>query len=31
MEGNIGYFVFEIEFGKIVVNICYGRYYFMNW
>lgn len=31
MEGNTGHPVFETEFGKIAVNICYGRHHPMNW
>ena len=31
MEGNTGHPVFETSFGKIGVNICYGRHHPMNW
>ncbi|PRW56067.1 beta-ureidopropionase [Chlorella sorokiniana] len=31
MEGNTGHPVFETAFGKIAVNICYGRHHPMNW
>ncbi|XP_034104607.1 beta-ureidopropionase [Drosophila albomicans] len=31
MEGNTGHPVFETEFGKIAVNICYGRHHPQNW
>lgn len=31
MEGNDGHPVFETEFGKIAVNICYGRHHPLNW
>lgn len=31
MEGNTGHPVFETEFGKIAVNICYGRHFPQNW
>ncbi|KAG1679667.1 hypothetical protein FOA52_006184 [Chlamydomonas sp. UWO 241] len=31
MEGNTGHPVFETPFGKIAVNICYGRHIPMNW
>ena len=31
MEGNTGHQVFETAFGKIAVNICYGRHHFLNW
>ncbi|KAG6542092.1 hypothetical protein Mapa_016510 [Marchantia paleacea] len=31
MEGNTGHPVFETEFGKIAVNICYGRHHTLNW
>ncbi|XP_023015203.2 beta-ureidopropionase [Leptinotarsa decemlineata] len=30
-EGNTGHPVFETEFGKIAVNICYGRHHPLNW
>mmetsp|Transcript_20915 Transcript_20915/g.53600 ORF Transcript_20915/g.53600 Transcript_20915/m.53600 type:complete len:391 (-) Transcript_20915:518-1690(-) len=31
MEGDTGHPVFETVFGKIAVNICYGRHHPMNW
>ncbi|KAK8659710.1 hypothetical protein V6N13_029904 [Hibiscus sabdariffa] len=31
MEGNTGHPVFETGYGKIVVNICYGRHHPLNW
>lgn len=31
MEGNTGHPVFETEFGKIAINICYGRHHPQNW
>lgn len=31
MEGNTGHPVFETVFGKIAVNICYGRHHPLNW
>nr|ACO11043.1 Beta-ureidopropionase [Caligus rogercresseyi] len=31
MEGNTGHRVFETKFGKIAVNICYGRHHPQNW
>ncbi|CAH1103968.1 unnamed protein product [Psylliodes chrysocephalus] len=30
-EGNTGHPVFETEFGKIGINICYERHYPLNW
>eukprot|EP01062_Namystynia_karyoxenos_P063879 TRINITY_DN56689_c0_g1_i1.p1 TRINITY_DN56689_c0_g1~~TRINITY_DN56689_c0_g1_i1.p1 ORF type:complete len:417 (+),score=162.52 TRINITY_DN56689_c0_g1_i1:79-1251(+) len=30
-EGNTGHPVFETVFGKIAINICYGRHHPMNW
>lgn len=30
-EGNMGHPVFETEFGRIAVNICYGRHHPLNW
>ncbi|CAG4944110.1 unnamed protein product [Parnassius apollo] len=30
-EGNTGHPVFETSFGKIAVNICYGRHHPLNW
>ncbi|KAM0012361.1 putative beta-ureidopropionase [Helianthus debilis subsp. tardiflorus] len=31
MEGNTGHPVFETAYGKIGVNICYGRHLPLNW
>ncbi|XP_070573348.1 beta-ureidopropionase-like [Ptychodera flava] len=31
MEGNTGHRVFETQFGKIAINICYGRHHPLNW
>lgn len=31
MEGNTGHPVFETQFGKIAINICYGRHHPQNW
>lgn len=31
MEGQLGCTVFETEFGKIGVNICYGRHHPLHW
>ncbi|RWS07197.1 hypothetical protein B4U79_05525 [Dinothrombium tinctorium] len=31
MEGNLGHPVFETKWGKIAVNICYGRHHPQNW
>jgi len=31
MEGNTGHAVFETVFGKIAINICYGRHHNLNW
>ncbi|GJP56487.1 hypothetical protein CLOM_g15554 [Closterium sp. NIES-68] len=31
MEGNTGHPVFETEFGRVAVNICYGRHHPLNW
>ncbi|KAK3753600.1 hypothetical protein RRG08_010019 [Elysia crispata] len=31
MEGNTGHPVFQTQFGKIAVNICYGRHHPQNW
>nr|ACO14997.1 Beta-ureidopropionase [Caligus clemensi] len=31
MEGNTGHRVFDTKFGKIAVNICYGRHHPQNW
>ncbi|CAG9790899.1 unnamed protein product [Diatraea saccharalis] len=30
-EGNTGHPVFETNFGKIAINICYGRHHPLNW
>nr|GEV49628.1 beta-ureidopropionase [Tanacetum cinerariifolium] len=31
MEGNTKHLVFETAYGKISVNICYGRHHPLNW
>lgn len=31
MEGNTGHKVFQTQFGKIAINICYGRHHPQNW
>ncbi|KAM7018063.1 beta-ureidopropionase [Tautogolabrus adspersus] len=31
MEGDTGHSVFQTQFGKIAVNICYGRHHPLNW
>ncbi|CAH1400650.1 unnamed protein product [Nezara viridula] len=31
MEGDTGHPVFETEFGRIAVNICFGRHHPLNW
>ncbi|CAL8343046.1 unnamed protein product [Lota lota] len=31
MEGNTGHRVFQTQFGKIAVNICFGRHHPLNW
>jgi len=31
MEGDLGHPVFETVYGKIGVNICYGRHHVLNW
>jgi len=31
MEGNTGHTVFETTFGRIGINICYGRHHPLNW
>jgi beta-ureidopropionase len=31
MEGSSGFPVFETEFGKIGINICYGRHHPLYW
>ncbi|RXG56351.1 Beta-ureidopropionase [Armadillidium vulgare] len=31
MEGDTGHRVFQTQFGKIAVNICYGRHHPQNW
>ena len=31
MEGDDGHPVFNTQFGKIAVNICYGRHHPLNW
>jgi predicted amidohydrolase len=30
-QGNTGHPVFETAFGKIGINICYGRHHPLNW
>lgn len=30
-EGNTGHPVFDTKFGKIAVNICFGRHHPLNW
>lgn len=30
-EGNTGHPVFETKFGRIAINICYGRHHPLNW
>ena len=31
MESTLGHPVFETKFGKIAINICYGRHHPQNW
>lgn len=31
MEGNTGHPIFETAYGKIAINICYGRHHPLNW
>ncbi|HBP18992.1 MAG TPA: acyltransferase [Planctomycetes bacterium] len=31
MEGDSGWPVFQTEFGKVAINICYGRHHPLNW
>ncbi|KAK9823180.1 hypothetical protein WJX72_000883 [[Myrmecia] bisecta] len=31
LEGNTGHPVFETVYGKIAINICYGRHHPLNW
>lgn len=31
MEGETGHPVFETDFGRIAINICYGRHHPLNW
>jgi len=31
MEGNTGHKVFDTIYGKIAINICYGRHHPLNW
>ncbi|EFC39894.1 predicted protein [Naegleria gruberi] len=31
LEGNLGHPVFETDFGRIGINICYGRHIPLNW
>lgn len=30
-EGNTGHPVFQTDYGKIAINICYGRHHPLNW
>jgi beta-ureidopropionase len=31
MEGDTGHPVFETAYGKVAINICYGRHHPLNW
>eukprot|EP01121_Diplochlamys_sp_Union-15-3_P007445 TRINITY_DN1891_c0_g1_i4.p1 TRINITY_DN1891_c0_g1~~TRINITY_DN1891_c0_g1_i4.p1 ORF type:complete len:179 (-),score=44.03 TRINITY_DN1891_c0_g1_i4:237-773(-) len=31
MESQLGHPVFQTKYGKIAVNICYGRHHVLNW
>lgn len=31
VEGNTGHPVFETAFGRLGINICYGRHHPLNW
>lgn len=31
MEGDTGHVVFQTQFGRIAINICYGRHHPQNW
>ncbi|XP_072043669.1 beta-ureidopropionase-like [Amphiura filiformis] len=31
MEGNTGHQVFETQFGRVAINICFGRHHPLNW
>ncbi|XP_069817295.1 beta-ureidopropionase [Dendropsophus ebraccatus] len=31
MEGNTGHRVFQTAYGRIAINICYGRHHPLNW
>ncbi|XP_034936795.1 beta-ureidopropionase [Chelonus insularis] len=31
MEGNTGHPVFQTSYGRIAINICYGRHHPLNW
>ncbi|XP_035691097.1 beta-ureidopropionase-like [Branchiostoma floridae] len=31
MEGNTGHRVFQTQFGRIAINICFGRHHPLNW
>ena len=31
IEGNTGHPVFETPYGRIGINICYGRHHPLNW
>ena len=31
MEGDTGHPVFDTQFGRIAINICYGRHHPLTW
>lgn len=31
MEGDTGHTVFDTQYGRLAVNICYGRHHPLNW
>lgn len=31
MEGDTGHTVFDTQFGRLAINICYGRHHPLNW
>jgi beta-ureidopropionase len=31
MESTLGHPVFDTKYGKIAINICYGRHHPLNW
>jgi beta-ureidopropionase len=31
MEGDTGHPVFDTAYGRVAVNICYGRHHPLNW